>query len=284
MDEVLLHAGYGCLGVALVCWALGVATGEHSWVDRLWSIVPVPYVAWFALQTRFQDPRLVVMLVLVALWAARLTFNFARKGGYAPGGEDYRWPILRKRLTPLQWQLFSFFFVALYQHLLLLLITLPAWRALDGATTQPDGGVPFGALDVVATVLFLLFLAGETIADQQQWRFHQEKKARLARGEHVDPPFLTTGLFRFSRHPNFFCEQAQWWTLCLFAVAASGRIVDWTFVGALLLTLLFHGSASFTESITLSKYPRYAEYQRTTSRLIPWVPGPPLSRSAREEA
>ncbi|MBN8611759.1 MAG: DUF1295 domain-containing protein [Deltaproteobacteria bacterium] len=271
MDPVLLYALVGCLVVIVVTWALGLLTGEHSWVDRIWSIVPIPYVAWFAWQTGFADTRLVVMTLLVLAWGVRLTFNFARKGGYAKGGEDYRWPVLRARMPRWQWEIFALLFIAGFQNVLLLLITLPAWAALEGATTRPEGGVPFGALDAIATVLFVLFLIGETIADEQQWRFHREKKARLARGETVDPPFLTTGLFAWSRHPNFFCEQAQWVCLCLFAVSATGTVGAWV-IGAVILVGLFQGSTNFTEELTRSKYPSYAEYQKRVSRLLPLPP------------
>ncbi len=55
MDPVLTHACLGCALVIAITWALGLVTGEHSWVDRIWSIVPIPYVAWFAWQTGFAD-------------------------------------------------------------------------------------------------------------------------------------------------------------------------------------------------------------------------------------
>ncbi len=112
---------------------------------------------------------------------------------------------------------------------------------------------------------------GETIADQQQWAFHKAKTARKASGE-AGPQFVTTGLFRFSRHPNFFCEVSQWWVVYGFAVVATGQWLNWSVVGAALLTLLFDGSTRFTESITRSKYPEYADYQRSTSRLLPLPP------------
>src|SRR2546423_1061643 len=76
-------------GTCAATWLLSLATREHSWVDRIWSIVPIAYVAVFAGSAGFADARLDTMLALVTLWGARLTFNFARKGGYAPGGEDY---------------------------------------------------------------------------------------------------------------------------------------------------------------------------------------------------
>jgi hypothetical protein len=152
-------------GVTLGTWLVSVLTREYSWVDRIWSIVPVAYVGIFAGAAGFADTRLDVMFALVALWGARLTFNFARKGGYAPGGEDYRWAVLRERMAPWQFQLFNFFFISLYQNAILLLITLPALTALE----HPGG---FGVADVVVAVVFAAFLAGETVADQQQWEFH----------------------------------------------------------------------------------------------------------------
>jgi steroid 5-alpha reductase family enzyme len=277
----LTVAFVACGAVIAVCWLASVVTSECSWVDRLWSIMPIAYVVWFAAQTGFSDPRLAVMAALVAAWGIRLTFNFARKGGFRKGGEDYRWAALRARMPPWAYQIFNLLFIAGYQNLLVLLFTLPAWAALAPgaglfgiAATDPSlAPTPFGALDAVATVLFVVFLVGETIADQQQWVFQTAKRQRQARGELVGPGFVTTGLFRFSRHPNFFCEQAIWWSFYLFSVGAGAGLVNATIIGPVLLSLLFHGSTRFTEAITLSRYPAYADYQRSTSRLVPWFPG-----------
>ena len=87
-----------------------------------------------------------------------------------------------------------------------------------------------------------------------------------------DPRFVQSGLFRYSRHPNFFFEQAQWWVLFAFGAIAAGSVLQWTVVGPVLLTLLFLGSTRFTESISLSRYPEYRRYQETTSAQIPWFP------------
>ena len=95
------------VGVCVAVWIVSLATNEHSWVDRMWSVIPIAYVAVFAAEAHLRDVRLDVMVVLVALWGARLTFNFARKGGYAPGGEDYRWKVLRDRMPRWQLQLFQ---------------------------------------------------------------------------------------------------------------------------------------------------------------------------------
>lgn len=254
------------LGVAGTCLVLSWIFREYSWVDRTWSVVPPVYVGTFAAQAGWADPRLNLMLALTAAWGARLTFNYARKGGYAPGGEDYRWAILRARMHPVAWHAFNIGFIAFYQHFLLWLLALPAWRAF----THPG---PLGLLDAVAATVFVAALVGETVADQQQWRFHQAKRARAAAGVPEPTGFCDTGLWAWSRHPNFFCEQTQWWAVYLFGVAATGAALDVSLAGAALLTLLFDGSARFTESITAAKYPLYAEYQRRVSRMVPLPPG-----------
>jgi len=254
--------------VCALTWIASLLTGEHSWVDRLWSIVPVVYVWVFAISTQLQDARLTIMAVLVTLWGVRLTFNFARKGGYT-GTEDYRWAVLRGRMKRWQFELFNLFFIVLYQNAILVLITLPALTAWQNPR-------PLGVWDAAVAVLFLALLAGETIADEQQWRFHRAKGAEGYSG----PRFAQSGLWGVSRHPNFFFEQAQWWTLFLFGAIAAGSLAQWTVLGALLLTLLFVGSTIFTESITRSKYPEYADYQARVSPIVPWFPRHAVTKDA----
>nr|WP_301208156.1 DUF1295 domain-containing protein [Leifsonia williamsii] len=254
--------------LAAVCaatWVLSLVTKEHSWVDRIWSIVPVAYAWIFAGAAGLADARLDLVAALITLWGIRLTFNFARKGGYAPGGEDYRWQVLRGRMSRGLFEVFNLLFIVIYQNVLLLLITLPMW-------TMSQHRTPLNPLDLVCAALFLAFLVGETVADQQQWEFHRWKKAEAAAGRAPSPRFLQTGLFRSSRHPNFFFEQAQWWVVFLFGCVAAGSLLQWTVIGPLLLTGLFIGSTVFTESISRSRYPEYAEYQRRVSPIVPWLP------------
>jgi steroid 5-alpha reductase family enzyme len=252
------------LVVGAITWILSLVTHEHSWVDRLWSIVPVVYVWVLAASSALSlwgpaNPRLVIVAILVTLWGARLTFNFARKGGYSDV-EDYRWAILRTRMTRWQFELFNLFFIVGVQNAVLVLITLPALTMLENPS-------PVGGADIALTIAFLVFLAGETLADEQQWRFHAAKRAGRTRAR-----FLSTGLWRFSRHPNFFFEEAQWWTVYAFAAVSAGTVLQWTIAGPLALLAVFTGSTIFTESITRSKYPEYADYQARTSPIVPWLP------------
>lgn len=266
-----------CASVTAATWIASVVTREYSWVDRIWSIVPIAYVWVFAVAGGF-DARLVLMAVLVTAWGIRLTFNFARKGGYRPGGEDYRWAVLRGRMSPALFQAFNLFFISIYQNALILLFCLPAY------TVYASGSSPLGVWDIALALAFLALLVGEAAADQQQWVFHRWKAGERAAGRTPEPGFLQTGLFRVSRHPNFFFEQAQWWVFYGFAVAATGVWLHWTVAGAVLLTLLFVGSTVFTESISRAKYPQYDEYRVRTSPIVPWFPRSPRVPSSERTA
>ncbi|MCY4645826.1 MAG: DUF1295 domain-containing protein [Gammaproteobacteria bacterium] len=252
-----------CLVLALVAWLLSVITREVSWIDRLWSICPPVYCLIVAFALDFNSPRVNLMTVLAVLWGIRLTYNFARKGGYRPGGEDYRWAHVRKQYGPVGFQLLSVTFVHPGQMLLIWLFTSPIHRAWQ----FPDA--PLGWFDYLAAALFLTLLIGETFADRQMWDFQQDKKRRIANGEDVRQPFMTNGLYRYSRHPNYFCEIALWWVFYLFGVAASGEWLHWTGLGCIGLTLLFIPSLRMTEAISAEKYPGYRDYQAAVPALIP---------------
>ena len=245
------------------CWVVSLITRDTSQVDRMWSIAPVIYVWAFAGGAGFGDVRLDLMAGLATLWGARLTYNFARKGGYS-GVEDYRWAVIRNAMKPWQFQLFNLFFIVIYQNILLVLIALPGWTALQHRS-------PLGTLDIVLAVLFVGALVGETIADQQQWEFHQRKKAAHPDASAADG-FLRDGMFHYSRHPNYFFEIAQWWLMFGFGAVAAGSLLQVSVAGAALLTVLFVGSTIMTERISARKYPRYSDYQAQTSPIVPWPP------------
>lgn len=200
-------------------------TGTYSHVDRLWSITPALYAVVYAAMSG-GDPRCTLMATLACAWGTRLTYNFARKGGYSKGEQDYRWPVLQEHpllANPVAWQIFNFGFIASYQHVLLLLIALPsaaAWRQ------RGTPSAALNAMDAVAAAAMTAFLALEATADQQQWAFQQSKHRApgFVRQSHLRDDytrgFLTQGLFRYSRHPNFFAEQCIWCSYYGFAVAS----------------------------------------------------------------
>jgi steroid 5-alpha reductase family enzyme len=269
----LTNMAYLMVGVALTCFAVSTLTGNCSQVDKLWSIVPIAYVWYFAYQGNF-DPRMTLMAVLATLWGARLTYNFSRRGAYSwkfwTGEEDYRWEVLRQ--TPalkgkLQWMLFNLFFISLYQNILILLFTLPILVAWEGHDT------PLGIWDAVLALLCLGLIILETIADQQQYDYQTEKHRRIKAGESLEgnytKGFVDTGLWGRVRHPNYAAEQGIWIVYYFFSVVATGHWVNWSMTGAVLLLLLFQGSSDFSENISTEKYPAYKNYISTVPRFIP---------------
>lgn len=250
--------------LAVVCvstWMASVRSGSAAWLDRLWSILPAVYAWVFAAAAGFGDSRLLLLATLASLWGARLTFSYARKGGYSRGSEDYRWALLRRDMSARRWAVFHAFFVCGYQQALLLLIVLPAWTAFERHA-------PLTPLDGVLAALFMVLLFGEGVADGQQWRFQQGKRADLEAGRPSVPGFIRTGLFAYSRHPHFLCELLMWWVFFAIGVMTTTPIVDWTIIGTLLLSAQIIGSTWMMESLSRNKYPSYAAYQAQTSRLL----------------
>jgi len=261
------------LSVALLCFVVSECTRNYSQVDKLWSLMPIVYglITLFAFPS---SPRLWLMTALVLLWGIRLSYNFYRKGGYDilpwKGKEDYRWRVVQqhpKLQRGLRFTLFNLLFISFYQHLLILLISSPillAAKHVDARLTW---------LDYLAAFLVLLFIVVEAMADNQLFRFQQQKYHKVPLDgqftNSLSKGFLMEGLWRYVRHPNFASEQAIWFSFYFIGVAASGQWINWTLIGPLLLILLFAGSSSLTESISRKKYPDYVVYQQQVPKFIP---------------
>lgn len=317
-----------CAVFTLLVFVVSERTKNYSQVDKLWSITPLVYT-WILVT----DARTILMASLVTLWGVRLTWNFNRRGGYTwppwRGDEDYRWkyiqdgyflPILQNKVV---WTLFNLGFISIYQNLLLMWITMPsvvaylmATKKCNGSRNTDGNNETFGLtydfsslnrVDAVASVLFVFFVVLESIADNQQYHFQQEKYRRrrlagdgksrigspsnLLEGEYADG-FTRSGLFAFVRKPNYASEQAIWMSFYLFSIAACLKVSDpekspsmmtttttetsfgfpffnWSSIGWILLCALFQVSGWFTEKITLSKYPAYQQYMEDTPMYIP---------------
>jgi len=256
------------------CFIVSEITFNYSQVDKLWSLLPPAY-SWITVAA-FPSARTVIMALLVTMWGLRLSYNFHRKGGYNiipwKGEEDYRWMILRNNSAlrgRLRFGMFNLFFISFYQNLIILLFTTPILLA------ALHTGLPLGITDIVAALLMLTFLIIETVADNQQFRFQTMKRspsdATHEFGDSLRKGFLTEGLWKYSRHPNFASEQAIWISFYLFGVAASGKWINFTILGPVLLVLLFIGSSIMTEKISSSKYQEYSAYQEEVPKFIPRI-------------
>ena len=254
----------GALTVAAFIWAVSLRTDAHSdasIVDRLWSIQPWVY-CWYVCFMFPSSARVVLMTALATAWGIRLTHNFAIKGGYA-GGEDYRWAVVRHWYPGWRYECVHVVFVCGFQQLLLLAIAAPVVAAAQSQA-------PLNAGDALAALVSVGALVLETVADRQQFAFQTAKYANGAPGK----GFVDTGVWAYSRHPNYFAEVFLWWAFYGFAVAATGEL-NWSGAGAICLTILFvapGASADLTELLSSQKYPAYAEYQKRVSRLVPWIP------------
>lgn len=272
--ELIRESGSIMLVFAGLAFVVAEITKNYSQTDKLWGLTPIVYL-WHLVWKSGFDERLILMALLVTLWGFRLTYNFSRRGGFSwkfwEGEEDYRWAVLQAmpvfKDKPFRWSLFNLFFIAFYQHTLIWLFCMPALIAVAGIHT------PLGELDYLAAGLFMMFVTLETVADQQQYNFQEEKYRRIRAQEPLDGDYLrgfrSTGLWGLVRHPNYACEQSIWITFYLFGVAATDNWINWSLVGALLLVLLFRGSSDFSEKISLDKYPAYAEYQKAVGRFLP---------------
>ena len=264
--------------VAILCFIVSEITRNYSQVDKLWSLMPIVY-SWIT-SAIFPSSRVFIMSSLVTVWGLRLSYNFSRKGGYNiipwKGEEDYRWKVMRENSLlkgRLRFRLFNFFFISFYQNILILLFSSPLLMA---AGNQDK---PLTIIDFLAGVFMLTFIIIESIADNQLYRFHQEKKSGENESRRYKKSlrkgFMTEGLWKYVRHPNFTAEQLIWICFYFFGVAASGQWINFSLTGAILLILLFIGSSQLTEGISSRKYPEYSIYRKEIPRFIPWKFLPP---------
>jgi steroid 5-alpha reductase family enzyme len=260
------------LSAAIICFIVSEITRNYSQVDKLWSLMPIIYS--LITVAAFPSPRLYIMCFLVTVWGFRLSFNFYRKRGYNiipwKGEEDYRWIIMRhnpKLKGRIRFGLFNLLFISFYQHFLILLFSSPLLLAAKNRDTS------LTLTDIIAAFLMLTFILIETIADNQQFRFQKLKRNNEAPNglytESLKKGFLSEGLWRSVRHPNFASEQAIWISFYLFGAAASGKWFTWTLAGPFLLVLLFLGSSALTERISSEKYPDYASYKKNVPKFFP---------------
>ena len=260
------------LGAASYCFIAGELSKNYSQVDRLWSTIPILY-CWYFTFCSGMDERLVMMSALVSVWGIRLSFNFARKGGFSilpwKGEEDYRWAVLQNDIPSLKnklsWSLFNLFFICFYQMGLIFLFSLPILSSWQGE-------IGLSNTDYVIALIMLSLIIIQTIADEQQ-HIYQTKKYKLIKTNQKLPMkykkgFIDKGLWKYSRHPNYTCEQLIWITFYFFSVSATGKLINWSIIGCVLLVILFYFSAKFSEGISSKKYPQYKDYQKQTPMFI----------------
>ncbi len=238
----------------LVVFGLSMAVANASLYDPYWSVAPPVIAIGWASVTTGVLARQVLVVVLILVWALRLTGHWA--GTWRGlGHEDWRYVDLRTDTAGrLPWWLVNLGGIQLLPTLVVFGGMLSVWPALAGTRR-------FGVLDVVATVVTLAAIGLEGVADAQLKRFAAEPAHR---GQ-----VATVGLWRWVRHPNYLGEIAFWWGLWLFALAAHPR-AWWTVVGPLAMVALFvFASVPLMDRRSLARRPGYAEHMRNVPALVP---------------
>jgi steroid 5-alpha reductase family enzyme len=253
----IVVAGAADLAATLVVFAFSFAFDNSSLYDPYWSVAPPAIGLYWALAPvadRVSRARQVVVLVLVGLWAARLTWNWLR-GWQGLDHEDWRYVDFRATSGRAYW-LVSLLGIHLFPTVIVFVACLSLFPALAAGTH------PFGFLDVVAVGVTAAAIAIEATADEQLRRFR-----RTATGS---PRTLGTGLWAWSRHPNYFGETLFWWGLFLFGLAADPAWW-WTVGGPLTVTLMFVlVSIPMLDRRMLVRRSDYAERMRSVSGLVPF--------------
>lgn len=239
--------------VAIGFWLLSLKRNDVSSVDAIWSLMfLLPYVVYLLL-AETSGPRRWLLLALLGCWAIRLSLFIGLRNRGKP--EDYRYREIRRNNEP------GFRFKSLYlvfglQAVLAGFIALPLLVAASGSSA-------LGWVDAVGVGFWLVGMFFEIVGDHQLARF----RAEAGNARRV----LSTGLWRYTRHPNYFGEFMLWWGFFLIAAAAGGW---WTVLSPLLMSVLLlrvSGVALLERSIG-ERRPEYADYVRRTNTFLP---GPP---------
>jgi len=235
-------------------WLISLALKNASIVDIFWGIGFIT-VTWasYRLAPGYL-PRKQLVAVLVTIWGLRLAMHIGIRNGGKP--EDFRYAKWREE-SGTRWWWFSFFQVFLLQGILMWIISTPLLAA-------QTSGFPaiLTPLDFIGASLWTLGLLFEAISDFQLTRFKAEpaNKGKL----------LTDGLWKYTRHPNYFGEAVLWWGFYIIALATG---YWWTIFSPILMTyLLMKVSGMAMLEKTMKLKPGYEEYMQKTNAFFPWFP------------
>jgi steroid 5-alpha reductase family enzyme len=265
-DSPLLRAALA--GLALIAslgvltWVASVVRRDVSLVDRTWSIFITGAAAVYFVLLPEPGARGAWMLALAAVWAVRLSaFITARNWGH---GEDRRYQEIRARNEP------NFAFKSLY--LVFGLQALLAWTVSAPFFAGMAGARAIGAADVAGLALAAFGIVFEAVGDLQMSRF---KADPANKGQVMD-----LGVWRYTRHPNYFGETCIWWGFWLVALGGAGWAGAWSVVSPILMTVLLLKVSGVTllEKDMHERRPAYRDYVARTNAFFP---GPPRRKEAR---
>lgn len=239
-----------------ILWVISVIVKNVSIVDLFWGLGFVFVSFFYFLTTDDYDPRKIILIILVTVWGLRLSIYLAWRN--IGKGEDFRYMQFRKKYGDKRYWWISFFQTFLLQGILMWLISVPLLAAQYYNLNNS-----LGILDYAGIILWLTGLFFETTGDIQLAHFKADPSNK--------GKVLNTGLWRFTRHPNYFGDSAVWWGYGFFCLASGSYL---PVLGSVLMTALIikvSGVALLEKSLTDQK-PQYKEYIQKTSAFLPWFP------------
>ena len=241
----------------LVIYAFARVFRNASFYDPYWSVAPLAIALYYTLVASSGDVifmRQVLVVTLVFIWGIRLTLNWARQWR-GLGHEDWRYANFRSKSKGWFW-IVELMGIEMMPTTIVFLGCLSLYPALATGTN------PFGVLDWIAIVVTAGAIILETTADEQLRKF---VKANPKPGK-----IMSTGLWAYSRHPNYLGEVLFWWGVFLFALSAD-LSYWWVVVGPVAMTLLFiFVSIPMMDKRNLERKSRYEEHMRKVPALVPW--------------
>ncbi|KAJ0974483.1 hypothetical protein J5N97_016448 [Dioscorea zingiberensis] len=250
--------------VDVLFWIIGLIQANNWMIDLYWTVIPVMLVHYYASHPLAlkNGLRSAVVIGLTWLWSVRLTHNYFRREKWQWGErEDWRFNEMRRQYGK-HWWWISFFAVYFSQQIFLIGICLPMY-----AIHMNDK--PWDKWDSLAAVACIIGIIIAYYADTQLYDFVQRNE-RLKELDAPTVPNLDKGLWRYSRHPNYFGEQLWWWALAVFAWNVGQ---GWMFIGTFINTLCLAYVTVLVEKRMLKQEHRaeaYRRYQKSTSVWIPW--------------
>lgn len=239
----------------LVLWLLSLATRNASIVDPFWGTGFV-IIAWATLlREHAASPRALLTVAMVTIWGLRLSLYLLVRN--LPHGEDPRYRDMREHHGARFWWV-SIFTVFTFQGILMWLLSTP----LELAIAEKNG--PIGAREIAGAALWLAGFSFEAIGDAQLRTF---KKDPASKGKVMD-----RGLWRFTRHPNYFGETLLWWGYGIVALGTSAGAWALFAPAAMTFLLLRVSGVTLLEKSLVEKRPGYREYVAKTSAFVPWPP------------
>lgn len=251
---VFFQTGLIIVGLMTILWLISLVLKDSSIVDIFWGTGFV-IIVWtiFTLTPGVASARKLLLAFLVTIWGLRLSIHIFFRNHGKP--EDFRYQVWRKEAGK-DWWWRSFFKVFLLQGVLMWIISAPL-------TAAQLSDKPLFWLDYLAVVVWLVGFFFESVGDAQlaQFKSNPKNKGKV----------LNTGVWRYSRHPNYFGDATQWWGFYFVAAAAGAW---WTIFSPIIMTALLMrvSGVALLEKTLKKEKSGYKEYVETTSEFFPWFP------------